>query len=96
MQFFSKSALDEITIRSTESMNTRKDRKRQMQIKEEGYVALPLISVTEAAGYLGVSRKTIYKFVELGEVTAVRIGRSIRVEKKSLDRIKQAGGWLLI
>jgi len=62
-----------------------------MKLKEEGYVALPLLSITEAAHYLGVARKAIRHFIELGEITAVRAGRAVYLEQKSLERLKKAG-----
>jgi excisionase family DNA binding protein len=69
----------------------RRDKETAMKIKEEGYVALPLISIAEAADYLGVNQKTIHHFIELGEITAVRVNHTVCVEKKSLDRLKNAG-----
>jgi excisionase family DNA binding protein len=85
--------LDEVQIRSAVDTDTEKD-KGMMKIKEEGYVALPLVSITEAAGYLGVSRKMVYQFIEFGEVTAVRVGRRICIEQKSLERLRNGGSVL--
>jgi len=62
-----------------------------MKLKEEGYIALPLISITEAAAYLGITQKTVHHFIELGEITAVKAGGAVCVEQKSLERLKKAG-----
>jgi excisionase family DNA binding protein len=62
-----------------------------MKLKEEGYVALPLISITEAADYLGITQKAVHHFIELGEITAVKAGDAVCVEQKSLERLKKAG-----
>ena len=71
-----------------------RDKETPMNVKEEGYVSLPLISIAEAADYLGINQKVIHHFIELGEITAVRVGRAVCVEKKSLDRLKNAGRFL--
>jgi excisionase family DNA binding protein len=72
----------------------RRDKETAMNVKEEGYVSLPLISIAEAADYLGINQQTIHHFIELGAITAVRVGRAVCVEKKSLDRLKNAGRFL--
>ncbi len=61
--------------------------------KETGYVSAPLLTVAEAARELGVGKKIIYQLVETGEITAVRpkTGKSILIEKKSLDKYRAAG-----
>jgi NAD(P)H dehydrogenase (quinone) len=58
---------------------------------EGGYVSAPLLSIGDAAKYLGVDRKTVYRLVEWGEVRAVKVGRSVRIEKKSLDQFRESG-----
>jgi len=50
-----------------------------------------LLPVPEAARYLGVGRKKIYELIEWGELKAVKLGRSVQIEKESLDRFKESG-----
>ncbi len=50
-----------------------------------------LLTVPEAARYLGVGRKKIYQLIEYGEVKAVKLGRSTQIEKESLDRFRESG-----
>jgi len=50
-----------------------------------------LLTVPEAAKYLGVGRKKIYELLEWGEIKGVKLGRSVRVEKESLDRFRESG-----
>jgi excisionase family DNA binding protein len=50
-----------------------------------------LLTVAEAAKYLGVSRKKVYELIEWGELKAVKLGRSVQVEKNSLDEFKSSG-----
>ena len=52
------------------------------------YVSTPLLSVGEAAKYLGIGRKVLYQLIEMGEIRAVKAGRAVRIEKQSLDRFK--------
>jgi excisionase family DNA binding protein len=57
----------------------------------KGFVSLPLLNIGEAAAYLGVGRSTIYQLIESGEIMAVRVGRGVRIEKRSLDDLRARG-----
>ncbi len=46
----------------------------------------PLLSVRQAAELLGVSRASVYKLVERGELPCVRISNAIRVRLLDLER----------
>ncbi len=59
--------------------------------EDERFVAPPLLTVAEAAAYLGVGRKVVYRLIEGGRITAVKVGGSTRVEKQSLDEFKARG-----
>lgn len=45
------------------------------------------ISVRECGLYLGLHLKSVYRLIDSGEVPASRIGRSIRVDFKELEKI---------
>ena len=68
-----------------------------MATREDGYTPVEtyatsaLLTVAEAAKYLGVGRKKIYELIEWGELKAVTLGRSVQVEKNSLDEFKTSG-----
>jgi excisionase family DNA binding protein len=51
----------------------------------------PLLTVSEAAKFLGVGRKQVYRLIEEGEIEAVKLGRSIQVPQNSLDRFRASG-----
>jgi excisionase family DNA binding protein len=57
----------------------------------EMMVMSALLTVPEAAKYLGVGRKKIYELLEWGEIKAVKLGRSVQIEKESLDRFRESG-----
>jgi len=59
--------------------------------QEEGFVSAPLVTVAEAARYLGVGRKVIYQLIEWGELRAVKVNSVVHVEKKTLDDFKNSG-----
>lgn len=73
---------------------------------EADYERLARIAAAEAAGtdllldvrdielYAHVSRKTVYRLVRRGALTEKRIGRSIRVSKRTLDSLlsQEIGG----
>lgn len=49
--------------------------------KEHEYLKVP-----EVAEVLRIARSRAYELVAEGEITSVRIGRSVRVSRKDLDR----------
>lgn len=59
--------------------------------QENGYVSAPLLTVAEAAQYLGVNKKMVYQLIERGEITAVKVKGSVRIEQKSLDEYRASG-----
>lgn len=62
--------------------------------KENGYVSAPLLTVGQAARYLGVGRKIVYGLIETGQIAAVKSRHAILIEKKTLDDFRQAG-WMV-
>jgi excisionase family DNA binding protein len=59
--------------------------------KKESAVSLPLLTISETAKYLGIGRKMVYQLIDLGEIKAVKVGRSIAIEEKSLDKYLSSG-----
>ena len=49
-----------------------------------------LLSVSEAADYLGLSRWTIYGWVSQGKIARTKIGRRTMFRKQDLDRMIEA------
>lgn len=50
-----------------------------------------LVSLTEAADILGLSVKTVRRYIASGDLDAVRLGRrTIRIKTDSLDRLIDA------
>lgn len=43
------------------------------------------LSVPEAAGYLGVGMRTVYKFLDQGLIPAYRLGRVIRIKREDAE-----------
>ncbi|MGE5839374.1 MAG: helix-turn-helix domain-containing protein [Deltaproteobacteria bacterium] len=59
---------------------------------EFGEVRGPLMTVGEAAKYLGVSRKVVYSLLESGSLTAVKAKKLVKlVPKGSLDAFLSRG-----
>ena len=48
------------------------------------------MGVPEAAEYLGVRPRTLYRQIDLGEIPAFRIGRVIRIRKEDVDAFLEA------
>lgn len=51
-----------------------------------------ILSVTEAAKILGVSRNLAYEGVMRGQIPSIRIGRRILVPRVALDKLLQNAG----
>lgn len=58
---------------------------------DKKYVSAPLLTVAEAAEYLGVNKKMVYQLIELGEIVAVKVKGSVRIEQKSLNDFRSSG-----
>ena len=54
-------------------------------------VSLPLLTVSEAAKYLGVGRKIVYQLLEFGEIRAVKKRGAVLIEKESVDSFRSSG-----
>lgn len=54
---------------------------------ERAEVQQRLLRVPEVAIYLGVSKTTVKNAIHRGEIPAVRIGRTLRVDRQDLDRL---------
>lgn len=59
--------------------------------EDKGFVSAPLLTVAEAARYLGINRKMVYQLIERGEIVAVKVKGSVRIEQKSLDIFRASG-----
>jgi len=44
------------------------------------------ITPAEIAAWLSVSKMTVYRLIQTGELSAIRVGRSLRVEQGTLDK----------
>ena len=50
-----------------------------------------LVSVADAARYLGVGRKVVYQLIEYNRVRAVRRRRLLLVDRESLEEFQRTG-----
>jgi excisionase family DNA binding protein len=60
-------------------------------VGDPDFVTLPLLTISDAAAYLGVGRKVIYQLIEMGEIRTVRVRRAAMVERRSLDDFRASG-----
>jgi excisionase family DNA binding protein len=60
--------------------------------KREASPSRRLWSVKETADSLGVSCRTIWRMIALGELKSVRIGRCVRILPASADTLIERGG----
>jgi excisionase family DNA binding protein len=48
------------------------------------------MSSREAATYLGITRRTLYGFIDAGDLPAYRIGRVIRLQRREVEAFVDA------
>jgi len=60
-------------------------------MQEDNTIHFPLLTVGEAARYLGIGRKMVYQLIEFDQIRSVRENRAILVEKRSLDEFRSSG-----
>jgi excisionase family DNA binding protein len=53
---------------------------------------MKLLRVAEVAETLSVSPMTIYRMIKAGELPAIRIGRSYRIEQRTVDAFLDTHG----
>jgi excisionase family DNA binding protein len=58
---------------------------------DDEFIYMPLMTVSQAARYMGVGKKIIYQLIEFDEIRAVRERSAVLVEKKSLDEFRASG-----
>lgn len=58
---------------------------------DEEFASLPLLTISEAAKYLGVGRQIVYQLIEWGELRAVKMRGTAMIEKRSLDDYRVSG-----
>ena len=50
-----------------------------------------LLNIRDAAARLGCSPLSLYEWVRVGRLPAVRLGRAIRIRRTDVDRVIQGG-----
>jgi excisionase family DNA binding protein len=51
----------------------------------EGGAVSQYLSVTDVAKHINISKMTIYRLIESGEIPALRVGRSVRILQTDLE-----------
>jgi excisionase family DNA binding protein len=59
--------------------------------QEDEFINMPLMTVSQAAKYMGVGKRIIYQLIEFNEIRAARERGAVLVEKKSLDEFRASG-----
>ena len=75
----------------TEEGEMEKKGKERIIEKEVCVAPDDLLTVAQAARHLGVARKKIYELVEWNELEGIKLGRSLRIKRKSLERFQASG-----
>jgi excisionase family DNA binding protein len=57
----------------------------------EGTLTGNLLTVSEVAGVLRVSNMTVYRLIKSGELRAIRVGKSFRIQQRELTTFLSEG-----
>lgn len=70
----------------------------QNSAKQKGYTQpsplAKLLTVTQAADQLGISRRQVYRLKAMGAIRCVKLGRACRIQAESVDLLIKRGGTL--
>ncbi|MCB2145928.1 MAG: helix-turn-helix domain-containing protein [Deltaproteobacteria bacterium] len=55
------------------------------------YIEVPVLTVSEAARFIGVGKKVIYQLVEFDEIRAVREHGRVMIDRSSLEAFHESG-----
>ena len=62
-----------------------------MQYNPSRTIEVPMMTVSEAARFIGVGKKVIYQLIEFDEIRAVRSGSRVLIDKSSLEAFHNSG-----
>ena len=60
-------------------------------MNDSKYIEVPVLTVSEAARFIGVGKKVIYQLVEFDEIRAMREHGKVMIDKSSLVAFHQSG-----
>lgn len=62
-----------------------------MMNDDSNYIEVPVLTVSEAARFIGVGKKVIYQLVEFDEIRAVREHGRVMIDRSSLEAFHNSG-----
>jgi excisionase family DNA binding protein len=62
-----------------------------MTIDNGDYIEVPVMTVGEAARFIGVGKKVIYQLIEFDEIRAVREQGKVMIDRSSLKAFHNSG-----
>lgn len=55
------------------------------------YIEVPVMTISEAARFIGVGKKVIYQLIEFDEIRAMREHGKVMIDKSSLEAFHNSG-----
>ena len=62
-----------------------------MRNGSSGYIEVPVMTVSQAARFIGVGKKVIYQLIEYDEIRAVRERGKVLIDRSSLEAFHNSG-----
>jgi len=62
-----------------------------MKMNNGKFIEVPVMTVSEAARFIGVGKKVIYQLVEFDEIRAMRERGKVMIDRSSLEAFHNSG-----
>ncbi len=62
-----------------------------MNTHSDKYIEVPVLTVSEAARFIGVGKRVIYQLIEFDEIRAVREHGKVFIDRSSLEAFHNSG-----
>lgn len=64
---------------------------KNMTLHNSNYIEVPVVTVNEAARFIGVGKKIIYQLIEFDEIRTIRQHGKVMIDKSSLEAFHNSG-----
>ncbi|MFO7712934.1 helix-turn-helix domain-containing protein [Desulfosarcina sp.] len=62
-----------------------------MTADNRNHIQVPVMTVSEAARFIGVGKKVVYQLIEFDEIRAVRENGKVMIDRSSLEAFHKSG-----
>lgn len=74
-----------------EAAREKQNKDPDLMIDNRKYIEVPVLTVSEAAQFIGVGKKVIYQLIEFDEIRAMREHGKVMIDRSSLEAFHNSG-----